>query len=133
MDDDDLRRGRPTSHVAFGEDVAILAGDALFAEAIRLACEQGGPPERVLGAVREIAAATGVDGMVGGQYVDVIGGGEDPDALRLLHSLKTGRLISASVCSALELAGGRRRRRSRTGGLRVSSGCCFRSSTTSST
>jgi geranylgeranyl diphosphate synthase type II len=106
MDDDDLRRGRPTSHVAYGEDVAILAGDALFAEAIRLACEQRGEPERVLAAVREIAAATGVDGMVGGQYVDVIGGGNDPDALRLLHSLKTGRLIAASVCSALELAGG---------------------------
>jgi geranylgeranyl diphosphate synthase type II len=105
MDDDDLRRGRPTSHVAHGEDVAILAGDALFAEAIRLACEQRGEPDRVLAAVREIAAATGVDGMVGGQYVDVVGGGGDPDALRLLHSLKTGKLISASVCSALALAG----------------------------
>jgi geranylgeranyl diphosphate synthase, type II len=105
MDDDDLRRGRPTSHVAFGEDVAILAGDALFAEAIRLACDQGGEPDRILAAVRVIAAATGVDGMVGGQYVDVVGGGEDPESLRLLHSLKTGRLISASVCSALALAG----------------------------
>ena len=105
MDDDDLRRGRPTSHVAHGEDVAILAGDALFAEAIRLACEQPGEPERVLAAVREIAAATGVDGMVGGQYFDVTGGDEDPDALRLLHSLKTGRLIAASVGSALALAG----------------------------
>jgi geranylgeranyl diphosphate synthase type II len=105
MDDDDLRRGRPTSHVAFGEDVAILAGDALFAEAMRLACEQDGEPERVLAAVGEIAAATGVDGMVGGQYVDVVGEGSDPDSLRLLHSLKTGRLISASVCSALALAG----------------------------
>ena len=105
MDDDDLRRGRPTSHVAHGEDVAILAGDALFAEAVRLACEQRGEPDRVLAAVREIAAATGVDGMVGGQYVDVVGGGEDPDSLRMLHSLKTGRLIAASVGSALELAG----------------------------
>ncbi len=105
MDDDDLRRGRPTSHVAHGEDVAILAGDALFAEAIRLACEQPGEPERVLAAVREIAAATGVDGMVGGQYFDVTGGDEDPDALRLLHSLKTGRLIAASVGAALQLAG----------------------------
>jgi geranylgeranyl diphosphate synthase type II len=106
MDDDDLRRGRPTSHVAHGEDVAILAGDALFAEAIRLACEQRGEPERVLAAVREIAAATGVDGMVGGQYVDVVGGGGDPASLRLLHSLKTGRLIAASIGSALALAGG---------------------------
>ncbi len=106
MDDDDLRRGRPTSHVAHGEDVAILAGDALFAEAIRLVCEcQEGEPERILAAVREIAAATGVDGMVGGQYVDVTGAGADPASLRLLHSLKTGRLIAASICSALVLVG----------------------------
>ena len=107
MDDDDLRRGRPTSHVAFGEDVAILAGDALFAEAIRLVAEcQQGEPDRILAAIREIAAATGVDGMVGGQYVDVKSlAGADAESLRLLHSLKTGRLIAASVCSALVLAG----------------------------
>ncbi|MBA2522922.1 MAG: polyprenyl synthetase family protein [Solirubrobacterales bacterium] len=106
MDDDDMRRGRPTSHMAYGEDVAILAGDALFAEAIRLISErQGGAPERTLAAVCEVAAATGVDGMVGGQYVDIVGGGTDHESLRLLHSLKTGRLISASVCSALVLAG----------------------------
>ena len=74
MDDDDLRRGKPTSHKRFGEDVAILAGDGLFAEAVRLFCEQPGDPARVLAALRELAAATGVDGMVGGQYVDVVGG-----------------------------------------------------------
>ena len=106
MDDDDLRRGRPTSHVAHGEDVAILAGDALFAEAIRLVAErQEGERDRVLAAIGEIASATGVDGMVGGQYVDVIGGGTDPESLQLLHSLKTGRLIFASVSSALVLSG----------------------------
>ena len=106
MDDDDLRRGRPTSHVAHGEDVAILAGDALFAEAMRLvAGRQQGEPARVLAAISEIAGATGVDGMVGGQYVDVIGGGADPESLQLLHSLKTGRLIFASVCSVLVLSG----------------------------
>ncbi len=106
MDDDDLRRGRPTSHVAHGEDVAILAGDALFAEAIRLvAGRQQGEPARVLAAIGEIAGATGVDGMVGGQYVDVVGGGTDPESLRLLHSLKTGRLILASVCAVLALGG----------------------------
>ena len=106
MDDDDLRRGRPTSHVAHGEDVAILAGDALFAEAIRLVAErQTGDPARVLSAICEIAGATGVDGMVGGQYVDVVGGGTDAESLRLLHSLKTGRLIFASVCSVLVLSG----------------------------
>ena len=106
MDDDELRRGMPTSHVKFGEDVAILAGDALFAEAIRLIAErQRDEPARVLGAVREISAATGVDGMVGGQFVDVTGGGTDADTLRELHGLKTGRLIAASVGSALVLAG----------------------------
>ena len=106
MDDDALRRGRPTSHVAHGEDVAILAGDALFAEAIRLVAKcQEGEPERVLAAICEIAAATGVDGMVGGQYVDIVGAGGDPASLELLHALKTGRLISASVCAALVLAG----------------------------
>ena len=98
MDDDDLRRGKPTSHKRFGEDVAILAGDGLFAEAVRLFCEQPGDPAQVLAALRELAAATGVDGMVGGQYVDVIGVDLDAGGLRELHALKTGRLISASVC-----------------------------------
>ncbi len=107
MDDDDLRRGKPTSHKRFGEDVAILAGDGLFAEAVRLFCEQPGDPAQVLAALRELAAATGVDGMVGGQYVDVIGAELDAAGLRELHALKTGRLISASVCviPILEAAG----------------------------
>jgi len=105
MDDDDLRRGRPTSHVRFGEDVAILAGDGLFAEAIRLFCEQPGDPARVLAALAELATATGVDGMVGGQYVDVAGGARDAESLRALHELKTGRLIAASIGVVLTLAG----------------------------
>jgi geranylgeranyl diphosphate synthase, type II len=105
MDDDELRRGLPTSHVKFGEDVAILAGDGLFAEAVRLCCEQPGDPARVLAAMRELAAATGVDGMVGGQYVDVAGGEEDAAGLRGLHALKTGRLIAASVGVVLILEG----------------------------
>src|ERR687897_1844927 len=103
MDDDELRRGMPTSHVKFGENVAILAGDGLFAEAMRLFSErQEGDPARVLAALRELVTATGVGGMVGGQYVDVTelegGSGEiDPDRLREMHSLKTGRLIASSV------------------------------------
>ena len=105
MDDDELRRGLPTSHVKFGEDVAILAGDGLFAEAMRLFCEQPGEPARVLTALRELAGATGVDGMVGGQYVDVIGATADAEGLRALHGLKTGRLIAASVGIVLQLAG----------------------------
>src|SRR3954471_5186972 len=105
MDDDDLRRGLPTSHVKFGEDVAILAGDGLFAEAMRLFCEQPGEPARVLASLRELAAATGVDGMVGGQYVDVIAAQTDAEGLRALHALKTGRLIAASVNVVLLLEG----------------------------
>src|SRR5262249_26532234 len=70
MDDDDLRRGRPTCHKRFGEDVAILAGDGLYAEAFRLVLhEQRGDPARILAAVSELADATGVNGMVGGQYI----------------------------------------------------------------
>jgi geranylgeranyl diphosphate synthase type II len=104
MDDDELRRGKPTCHVAFGEDVAILAGDGLFAEALRIALgEQGGEPAHVLAAVRELVVAAGVGGMVGGQYLDV-SGSEGVD-LRHLHELKTGALITASVCSVLALEG----------------------------
>ncbi|MEX2108511.1 MAG: polyprenyl synthetase family protein [Solirubrobacterales bacterium] len=105
MDDDELRRGLPTAHVKFGEDVAILAGDGLFAEAIRLFCEQPGPPENVLAALGQLTAATGVDGMVGGQYVDVAGDEKDAQGLRDLHALKTGRLIASSVGVALALKG----------------------------
>jgi geranylgeranyl diphosphate synthase type II len=106
MDDDDLRRGRPTCHVKFGEDVAILAGDALYAEAFHhLLTAQAGEPARVLAAARELAAATGVDGMVGGQYLDVAGVSATPADLRRLHELKTGRLIAASVVCVLLLAG----------------------------
>ncbi|HEX3243593.1 MAG TPA: farnesyl diphosphate synthase [Solirubrobacterales bacterium] len=103
MDDDELRRGQPTSHVRFGEDVAILAGDGLFAEAIRIFCEQPGDSALVLDALRELAAATGVGGMVGGQYVDVTGAEPDAEGLRALHALKTGRLIAASVGIVLTL------------------------------
>jgi geranylgeranyl diphosphate synthase, type II len=107
MDDDELRRGRPTCHVAFGEDVAILAGDGLYAEAFHhLLSVRYAAPERVLAAAVELAGATGVNGMVGGQYVDVSASApEGPDGLRRLHELKTGRLIGASVVCVLSLAG----------------------------
>jgi geranylgeranyl diphosphate synthase type II len=98
MDDDELRRGRPTCHIAYGEDVAILAGDGLFAEAFRLVLErQEGAPERILVALRELAEAISVGGMVGGQYIDIAGEELDEAALRHMHELKTGKLISASI------------------------------------
>ena len=107
MDDDDLRRGRPTCHRAFGEDVAILAGDGLYAQAFHLLLtHQGGEPANVLAAGRELAAATGVSGMVGGQYLDVADSAPaEAGGLRRLHELKTGRLIGACVECVLLLAG----------------------------
>ena len=116
MDDDELRRGKPTCHVAFGEDVAILAGDGLFAEALRLALDQQtGEPANVLAALREVVTAAGTHGMVGGQFLDVVGaddgdlragGAREPTfSLRRLHELKTGALIAASVGSVLALEG----------------------------
>jgi geranylgeranyl diphosphate synthase type II len=103
MDDDELRRGQPTCHVRFGEDVAILAGDGLFAEAMRLVLErQSGDPQRVLAALHEVVDAVGVSGMVGGQYMDVA---DMTDDIRHLHELKTGRLIGASVGAVLQLSG----------------------------
>jgi geranylgeranyl diphosphate synthase type II len=105
MDDDDLRRGRPTCHVVYGEDTAILAGDALFAEAVRLVCERqdGGPAVKVR-ILAELSLATGVTGMVGGQYLDLQDAGrESPEALARVHALKTGRLMAAAVHCGLAL------------------------------
>ena len=94
LDDDDERRGRPSAHVAFGEGVALLAGDALLAEAFRLALSY---PSTAVG--RELAQAT--LGMIGGQYRDVTG---DTSDLAALHRLKTGCLFAASVGLALRVA-----------------------------
>ena len=95
MDDDAVRRGRPSAHVAFGEGVALLAGDALLAEALRLALTYESN-----GVARELVGAT--LGMIGGQYLDVTG---DDDDLARLHRLKTGRLFLAAVLMGLEVAG----------------------------
>ncbi len=107
MDDDDFRRGSPTCHRAFGEDTAILAGDALFAEAMRLAADlQTGTPEVRLAIVSELARASSVTGMVGGQYLDLRDHGRNSaSALRQVHLLKTGRLIAAAVRCAIAAAG----------------------------
>ncbi len=111
MDDDDLRRGKPTCHKAFGEAVAILAGDGLYAEAFwHLLAHQQGEPANVLAAAAELASATGVSGMVGGQYLDVAGSAPaGPDGLRRLHALKTGRLIRASIECVLLIEGSQER------------------------
>ena len=110
MDDDDLRRGQPTCHKVYGEDVAILAGDGLYAEAFGLLLSaQEGEPASILAAARGLARATGVQGMVGGQYIDVTDTASRGDAdLRRLHELKTGQLISASIECVLLLDPGHR-------------------------
>lgn len=101
IDDDCLRRGKPTCHIAFGEDIAILAGDALFAEAFYLIStrQQAKEPSLVVRVIAELAEASSVRGMVGGQVVDVLSSGLPVDlrTLDFIHANKTGKLISASV------------------------------------
>jgi geranylgeranyl diphosphate synthase type II len=109
MDDDALRRGKPTCHVRYGEDVAILAGDALYAEAFahllgHQASLTGSGEAGILACARELAQATGVDGMVGGQYLDITEQTDGAEQLLRLHELKTGRLVAASVVCVLHLA-----------------------------
>ncbi len=104
MDDDDLRRGRPTSHKRFGEALAILAGDALLTEAFGLVARAyaGGDPDRGLAVVAELARAAGAAGMVGGQVLDMAGEAHDQPALERLHRMKTGALMTAAVrCGGL--------------------------------
>jgi len=95
LDDDAVRRGQPSAHVRFGEATAILAGDALLAEAYRLALSYGSPD-----VARELARSTLA--MIGGQYLDVTGG--EPD-LEALDRLKTGALFGACIGCALAVAG----------------------------
>jgi farnesyl diphosphate synthase/geranylgeranyl diphosphate synthase type II len=108
MDDDDLRRGRPTCHRAFGEATAILAGDALQALAFEvLASRLPGDGAAGLRVIREIAAACGAAGMAGGQALDLAAVGESLNESQLvtMHRLKTGALIRASVTCPCILAG----------------------------
>jgi geranylgeranyl diphosphate synthase type II len=104
MDNDDFRRGKPTCHKVFGENIAILAGDALLTEAfvllshvekVRLSAE------RRLAVIQEIAKAAGICGMIGGQALDVLSGKSEPNEnmLREIHRRKTGALIVAAIKS----------------------------------
>ena len=99
MDDDDLRRGRPTNHVVYGEATAILAGDGLLTAAFGQLTKAELPPERIVSAVATLSAAAGPAGMVGGQALDMAGEGHalSRGELELLQSLKTGALISAAT------------------------------------
>jgi geranylgeranyl diphosphate synthase type II len=112
MDDDDMRRGKPTSHKVFGEAVALLAGDGLLTEAFRLMTQmnskKGVEPALLLDVIGLIAHAAGYEGMVGGQVVDIQSEGKeiDPSVVNFIHAHKTGALIAASVSSGAILGGG---------------------------
>jgi len=108
LDNDDLRRGRPTCHKAFGEAVAILAGDALQTQAYEVLAQIHCPTEARVAIIGEVAHATGtIDGMIGGQVVDLEAEHKKPDlaTLEYIHRSKTAALIMASVVSGGMYAG----------------------------
>jgi geranylgeranyl diphosphate synthase, type II len=108
LDNDDLRRGRPTCHKVFGEAIAILAGDALQTQAYEVLSEVACPAEARVAIIREIARSTGtIDGMIGGQVVDLEAEHKKPDlaTLEYIHRSKTAALITASVVSGGIYAG----------------------------
>src|SRR5687768_2060198 len=110
MDDDTMRRGRPTLHVVAGEGMAILAGDGLLTEAFALLAREpatGDPAivARKLRTIGLIATAAGAAGMVGGQALDLAQAPADADALRVMHAKKTGALIRAAAVSGAVMAG----------------------------
>ena len=108
LDNDDLRRGRPTCHKAFGEAIAILAGDALQTQAYEVLAQAACPTEARVAIIGEIAHATGtIDGMIGGQVVDLEAEHTKPDlaTLQYIHRSKTAALLTASVVSGGMYAG----------------------------
>ncbi len=112
MDDDDLRRGQPTSHVAFGEAMAILAGDALLTRAFEVLAADLPDPVVAAECCRVLASAGGSDGMVGGQVADLAATDTSPESvddplqvLGAIHRRKTGRLLAASLELGAVVAG----------------------------
>ena len=107
LDDDALRRGRPTAHVRYGEDIAVLAGDGLLNHAFALVCEhQDGPADRRVAALRELTSAVGLLGMIGGQYRDVRPEATlDASGLERTSRLKTGALLGAAAACGAIVAG----------------------------
>ncbi len=108
MDDDDLRRGKPTCHIAFDEATAILAGDALQSLAFELlASAPNIPAQRQLELIKTLAAAAGARGMVGGQAIDLASVNQTPELalLEAMHQLKTGALLRAAIRMGAQYAG----------------------------
>ena len=110
MDNDDLRRGKPTNHIVFGECVATLAGDVLQAEAFGTILRSALPDEARLRCATQLANAVGFDGMCGGQYLDMIGEGKAlrSDELDEINAKKTGALLTAACTMGVAAAGGSR-------------------------
>lgn len=109
IDNDDYRRGNPTCHKVFGEAIAILAGDALLTEAFRLMTRESSvDPKMVLDIVNEVARASGISGMVGGQAADIESEGKEVNfpTVEYIHTHKTGALILASVRTGVKLGRG---------------------------
>ncbi len=107
MDDDDFRRGKPTNHKVFGEAIAILAGDGLLTDAMRMMVSCDLSRDLLLRAIKEIICAVGPFGMVGGQVIDMelTGSGDcTMEKLRTMHLLKTGRFIESACVSGAILA-----------------------------
>ena len=107
MDNDDLRRGKPTNHKVYGENIVVLAGDALLNEAMILLMDFSIKHGKdALVAAREIAYAAGADGMIGGQVVDIINEGKriSKEELNYMHLKKTGELIRSSIVAGAILA-----------------------------
>lgn len=96
MDNDDLRRGKPTNHVVYGEGMAILAGDALLNKAMEVAMSADVAPEIKVKAAAALFAASGTEGMIGGQVIDIKNSPMSAEELENLHLLKTGALIRAA-------------------------------------
>ncbi len=96
MDDDDLRRGLPTNHKKFGEAIALLAGDSLLTYAFECASASNNPPKTTVKAINAISKAAGINGMIGGQVID-IEGAKTYDELKTVHKMKTGALIRLSA------------------------------------
>ena len=99
MDDDELRRGKPTSHVVYGEAVAILAGDALQASAFDALLNAGLSDKQLAAAGRELSRAAGADGICGGQYLDIVSTGKtlSADELMKINSMKTSGMFTAAA------------------------------------
>ncbi len=108
MDNDDMRRGKPSCHIAFGEANALLAGDALLTEAFNIAlATKNIPADRILAAAKVLAQFSGVDGMIGGQVIDLMFEQRAPqiDSVLEMYRLKTGALLAASAKIGCILAG----------------------------